>query len=46
MIRPLRRAHGAMFVLLAILLPLVIIVALTGRPDVPVQRVWPFGEQP
>jgi hypothetical protein len=46
MIRPLRRAHRCVFVLLAILLPLVLIVALTRRPGVPVQRVWPFGEQP
>ena len=46
MIRPLRRAHRRVFVLLAILLPLVLFVALTKRPDEPVQPVWPFGEQP
>jgi hypothetical protein len=45
MIRPLRRAHRRLFALLAILLPLVLFVALTRRPDVPVQRAWPFGEQ-
>jgi hypothetical protein len=43
MIRPLRRAHRTVFLLLAILLPLVLILALTRRPDPPVQREWPFS---
>jgi hypothetical protein len=46
MIRPLRRAHQRVFVLLAILLPLVLFVALTRRAEVPVQSAWPFGDQP
>ena len=32
MIRPLRRAHRAIFLLLAILLPIVIAVAIAARP--------------
>jgi hypothetical protein len=32
MIRPLRRAHRTIFLLLAILLPIVIAVAIAGRP--------------
>jgi hypothetical protein len=46
MIRPLRRVHRRLFVLLAILLPLVLFVALTRRPNPSVQRAWPFGERP
>jgi hypothetical protein len=46
MIRPLRRAHSRVFVLLAILLPLVLFVALARRSEVPVESAWPFGEQP
>jgi hypothetical protein len=32
MIRPLRRAHRWIFVGLAVLLPLVMLIALAGRP--------------
>ena len=46
MIRPLRRAHRRVFVLLAILLPLVLIVALAGRTEPPRQRDWPFDTMP
>jgi hypothetical protein len=45
-IRPLRRMHRRIFVLLAVLLPLVLFVALTRRAEAPIQRDWPFGEQP
>jgi hypothetical protein len=46
MIRPLRRMHRWIFVLLSVLLPLVLFVALTWRAEAPVQGDWPFGEQP
>lgn len=40
MIRPLRRVHRAIFLLLAILLPAVIVIAIAGRP-VPVTNHLP-----
>jgi hypothetical protein len=46
MIRPLRAAHRRVILLLAILLPLLLLVALTMRPAPPVQRDWPFQSQP
>jgi len=42
MIRPLRRAHRRVMILLALLLSLVLLAALTMRVDVPVQRDWVF----
>lgn len=42
MIRPLRRAHRGIILLLAILLPLVLLIAVVGRADRPVQRDWVF----
>jgi hypothetical protein len=42
MIRPLRRTHRAVFLLLAIVLPLVLIAALANRVVRPVQREWSF----
>jgi hypothetical protein len=45
MIRPLRRAHGLVFVVLALLLPLLVIVALSRRPAEPlVDRVPSIDE--
>jgi hypothetical protein len=45
MIRPLRRAHWRCVLLLAVILPLMLIAALTMRPDRPVQHEWPFEER-
>ena len=42
MIRPLRRVHCRVFLVLAILLPLLLAIALAGRADTPVQHEWPF----
>jgi hypothetical protein len=42
MIRPLRRAHRRIMILLALMLPLVLLAALTMRTDAPVQREWVF----
>jgi hypothetical protein len=41
MIRPLRRAHRRIVLLLAIVLPALIALALTLRADPPVQSEWP-----
>lgn len=45
MIRPLRRAHRRLFLVLAILLPLVLAFALFMRADLPVQHDWSFAGQ-
>ena len=44
MIRPLRRAHRRIVLLLALLLPLVLLAALALRADAPVQSDWVFEE--
>lgn len=41
MIRPLRRAHRSIILVLALVLPFVIALALLMRPEPPVQREWP-----
>jgi hypothetical protein len=41
-IRPLRRAHRRIVLVLALVLPFVIAVALLMRPEPLVQREWPF----
>jgi hypothetical protein len=46
MIRPLRRTHYWIFLALSLLLPLVLIAALAGRAEPPVQREWPFDGRP
>lgn len=45
MIGPLRRAHRRIFLILAVLLPLILAAALLMREPLPVQEHWPF-EQP
>ena len=40
MIRPLRRAHRLIFLLLALLLPALLLLALLGRPAWPTSA-WP-----
>lgn len=42
MIRPLRRAHRAAMLLLAVALPALLLGALLLRPAPPVQRPWPM----
>lgn len=42
MIRPLRRAHRRIVLVLILLLPVVLAAALLLRPDAPVQAEWPF----
>lgn len=42
MIRPLRRAHHRIVLVLAVVLPFVIALALVMRPEPPVQREWVF----
>jgi hypothetical protein len=44
-IRPLRRAHRRLIVFLAIVLPIVLGLALAGRPEPPIQREWPFVDR-
>jgi hypothetical protein len=39
-IRPLRRVHRAAVLLLALLLPALIILAVSSRAPVPVQHPW------
>ena len=46
MIRPLRRAHRRLIFLLAIVLPMVLVLALVMREEPPVQRDWPFPPSP
>jgi hypothetical protein len=43
MIRPLRRAHRRLVLLLALILPVVIALALLRRAEPAVQRDWPFA---
>jgi hypothetical protein len=43
MIRPLRRAHRIVFLLLALLLPLLAVLALRGRGPEPVTERVPAG---
>jgi hypothetical protein len=45
MIRPLRRAHRRLILLLVILLPIVLVLAVVMREELPVQRDWPFEER-
>jgi hypothetical protein len=42
MIRPLRRAHRRIVVVLLVLVPAVLLAALLLRHDLPVQMEWPF----
>lgn len=42
MIRPLRRAHRRIIIMVAILLPLLLATTLLTRPAPPVQLAWPF----
>jgi hypothetical protein len=44
MIRPLRRAHRVVMLLLAVMLPLLLWIAVTRRLPAPVQRPWPLGD--
>jgi hypothetical protein len=46
MIRPLRRAHRAIFLLLAILLPIAIVIAIAGRPASNAGNQLPLAESP
>jgi hypothetical protein len=46
MIRPLRRAHRRLMILLLVALPIVLLLALTLRPAAPVQRHWLFEVRP
>jgi hypothetical protein len=41
-IRPLRRTHWRFVLLLAVIVPLILVAALTMRADRPVQHEWPF----
>jgi hypothetical protein len=45
MIRPLRRAHRRLILLLAIVLPIVLAFALLTREEPPVQHDWPFDQR-
>lgn len=44
-IRPLRRAHLRVILLLAILLPILLALALVSREALPLQHDWPFDQQ-
>jgi hypothetical protein len=44
MIRPLRRTHRRMMLLLALLLPAILGLAIAGREAPPVQHPWPIGD--
>ncbi len=44
MIRPLRRTHRHVMLLLALLLPAILVLATTGREATPVQQPWPLGD--
>jgi hypothetical protein len=44
-IRPLRRAHRRLILLLVIVLPIVLVLALVMREEPPVQRDWPFEKR-
>jgi hypothetical protein len=46
MIRPLRRAHRLVMLLLAAVLPLLLWLAVAQRPLAPMQRPWPIGDRP
>ncbi|MGE0812661.1 MAG: hypothetical protein AB7O28_08965 [Vicinamibacterales bacterium] len=43
MIRPLRRAHFAVAVLLALALPALVVLAVALREPAPVLEHWPAG---
>lgn len=43
MIRPLRRAHRAVMLLLVLALPALLLGALLLRPAPPAQRPWPMA---
>jgi hypothetical protein len=45
MIRPLRRTHRVVMLLLAAMLPMLLWVAAARRAPAPVQRPWPVGDQ-
>jgi hypothetical protein len=46
MIRPLRRTHHVVMLLLAAVLPLLLWVAVAQRAPAPLQRPWPLGDRP
>jgi hypothetical protein len=43
-IRPLRRAHRCLILVLAVLLPIAIAFALGARQEFPIQQNWLFDE--
>jgi hypothetical protein len=45
MIRPLRRTHRRVMLLLALLLPAILVLATAGREAPPVQQPWPIGDR-
>ena len=45
MIRPLRRTHRAVTLCLALLLPALLVLAVTMREPAPVQQPWPLGDR-
>jgi hypothetical protein len=44
MIRPLRRTHRRVMLVLALLLPAILLLAAAGREARPVQQPWPLGD--
>lgn len=46
MIRPLRRAHRVVVLVLALLLPLILAMAVARRVPWPLQQPWPLGATP
>ena len=44
MIRPLRRSHRRVMLLLALLLPAILALATAGREAAPVQHPWHIGD--
>ncbi|MGD9906315.1 MAG: hypothetical protein AB7U83_22815 [Vicinamibacterales bacterium] len=42
MIRPLRRVHRVVMLMLAVVLPILVVVAVASRLPAPVQQPWPL----